>query len=160
VRRFQPALVGGLFIGVLSSLPFISAANACCCLWVVAGGALTAYLLQQRLPEPIESSEAALQGLVAGAIGGVIYIVVLAMMLTAAGAGAAVADRVRDALEQNSQIPPELRDRIMGVVASGVLPVLIAVFAIPMYAIVAMLGSLLGFAVFRKKAAPPATPHA
>ena len=35
--KFQPALYGGLFIGVLSALPIINIGN-CCCLWVTAGG--------------------------------------------------------------------------------------------------------------------------
>ena len=32
-------------MGVLSALPIISAGNACCCLWVVSGGVIAAYLL-------------------------------------------------------------------------------------------------------------------
>jgi len=43
--KLQPALLGGTFLGILSALPIVSAANLCCCLWVVAGGVLAAYLL-------------------------------------------------------------------------------------------------------------------
>ena len=43
----QPAVLGGVFIGVLSALPLISAGNCCCCLWVIGGGVVAAYLLQQ-----------------------------------------------------------------------------------------------------------------
>ena len=32
----QPVLLGGLFLGVLSALPIISAGN-CCCLWTLGG---------------------------------------------------------------------------------------------------------------------------
>ena len=35
--KLQPALFGGLFIGVLSALPLINIGN-CCCLWVIGGG--------------------------------------------------------------------------------------------------------------------------
>ncbi len=35
-------------MGVLSALPFINILNACCCLWVVTGGVVAAYLLQER----------------------------------------------------------------------------------------------------------------
>ena len=45
-QKLQPAVLGGLLIGVLSALPFVS---MCCCLWVIAGGVLTTYLLQERL---------------------------------------------------------------------------------------------------------------
>ena len=54
----QAALLGGLFIGVLSALPIINLAN-CCCLWIVGGGAIAAYLAQQQHPGPF--------GLTAGA---------------------------------------------------------------------------------------------
>ena len=34
----QPAVIGGVIMGVLSALPIVSAGNVCCCLWVVVGG--------------------------------------------------------------------------------------------------------------------------
>ena len=51
--RLQPALLGGAFIGVLSALPIVSVGNVCCCLWMVTGGALTAWVLQQRQDEAV-----------------------------------------------------------------------------------------------------------
>ena len=53
MQKHQPALLGGLFIGVLSVLPIVSAAN-CCCLWVIVGGVLVVYLQQQKKPTPVE----------------------------------------------------------------------------------------------------------
>ena len=50
--KMLPALLGGLFIGVLSSLPYIKGGNICCCLWVVSGGALAAWLMQQNTAAP------------------------------------------------------------------------------------------------------------
>src|SRR3954451_9728462 len=70
-QKFQPALFGGAFIGVLSALPLINLAN-CCCLWVIAGGVLAAYLLQQNHPYPITAADGALVGLLAGLIGGLV----------------------------------------------------------------------------------------
>ena len=70
----QPAFWGGLFIGVLSALPLVKFGNVCCCLWVVLGGGLTVYLQQQRTPEPLETGEAVLGGLIAGLLGAVIYV--------------------------------------------------------------------------------------
>ena len=67
--KLQPALFGGLFIGVLSALPLVS---ACCCLWMIAGGALAVYLMQQNHPYPITAADGALVGLLAGLIGGVV----------------------------------------------------------------------------------------
>ncbi|MCA9809300.1 MAG: hypothetical protein KC473_03095, partial [Candidatus Dadabacteria bacterium] len=84
MARFQPALLGGLFIGVLSALPVIGALN-CCCLWVILGGMLTAYLEQQNTPLPLETSSAALSGLMAGALGGIISSLASAAGLMVAG---------------------------------------------------------------------------
>jgi hypothetical protein len=41
-ERLQPALWGGVFIGVLSALPLVNLGNCCCCLWVLVGGGLAA----------------------------------------------------------------------------------------------------------------------
>jgi hypothetical protein len=48
--RTQPALFGGLVMGVLSALPIVSAGNWCCCLWVVSGGLVA----QDRPPDALE----------------------------------------------------------------------------------------------------------
>src|SRR4029079_17897430 len=69
--KFQPALFGGLFIGVLSALPIVNIGN-CCCLWVIGGGVLATYLMQQNHPYPIGAADGALAGLLAGVIGGVL----------------------------------------------------------------------------------------
>jgi hypothetical protein len=69
--KTQPALLGGAVIGVLSALPVINVAN-CCCAWILFGGALAAYLMQQNHPEPIQTGDGAVVGFMAGAIGAAI----------------------------------------------------------------------------------------
>jgi hypothetical protein len=73
--KLQPAILGGLFIGVLSALPFVNMAN-CCCLWLVVGGALAAYVMQQNHPYPVTLGDGALVGLGAGVIGFVVMLIV------------------------------------------------------------------------------------
>src|SRR5689334_10127332 len=106
MQRHQPALLSGLFIGVLSSIPFISAANACCCLWVVAGGVLVVYLQQERTPTPVATGEAALGGLLAGVVGGLI--VTLWQVIIMKATGPMVLESMRANLD-NNQVPPEVR---------------------------------------------------
>lgn len=155
MRRHQPALLGGLFIGVLSSLPIVNAANICCCLWVVSGGLLTTYLLQQSHPEPVEGSEAALEGLIAGFIGGALASIVALTLFTAAGS--AIQDQLRTQLEQNSQIPSEMRDRMLVFLTGRNLALVQVLVTLPTYAVFGLLGGLLGLPLFRKK--PPAVPQ-
>jgi hypothetical protein len=155
LRRHQPALLGGVFIGVLSALPVVGSANACCCLWVVAGGVLTVYLQQQSRPGPVEVSEAALGGLIAGAIGAAINVAVVALLLNGASAGVTMEQSFRAALDNNAQVPPEVRARLLSLFSSRLLPVLIAVVTVPTYAVFGMLGALAGRAMLRKTPPPP-----
>ena len=59
---YQPALYGGLVIGVLSALPFISAGNFCCCLWILSGGFFAAYIDSQTAPRNLTVGRGALVG--------------------------------------------------------------------------------------------------
>jgi hypothetical protein len=72
----QPALLGGLFIGVLSALPIVSIGNCCCCLWIVGGGMVAAYLDQQNNPQPITVARGARAGVLAGIVGAFVWLVV------------------------------------------------------------------------------------
>ena len=67
----MPALLGGLFIGVLSALPVVQICN-CCCLWIIGGGLLAAYLKQQNQPVSLTLMQGAQVGLFAGLIGSVV----------------------------------------------------------------------------------------
>ena len=71
----QPALIGGLVLGVLSALPIVYFGN-CCCLWILSGGAVAAYVLQSNQSEPITPADGAMAGLLAGLAGAVIHFVV------------------------------------------------------------------------------------
>jgi hypothetical protein len=158
MRRYQPALLGGLFIGVLSGLPVVGAVNYCCCLWVVVGGMLTVYLQQQNQPAPVEASDAAVNGLIAGLLGAVLYVLLTAVIFSVSGG--AVQEEFRSAIESNPQIPAEMRDRLIGLLTGGRIVLLMAAVSLPVYAIVSMLGGLLGLAIFRKKKTPPPSPDA
>lgn len=155
MNKHQPALLGGLLIGVLSALPVVSAGNACCCLWVVLGGVLTVYLQQQRTPQPVETSDAVLGGLLAGVIGGVIMMVIFAALTTMTGA--LWQDEVRRALENAPEITPEMRDGVLRLISGPGIFLLSVVVTLPLFAVFSMLGSLLGLAIFRKKT-PPVPP--
>jgi hypothetical protein len=154
--KLQPALYGGLFIGVLSGLPLISAGNCCCCLWVIGGGVLTAYLIQQNQPTPIRAEDGALGGLLAGAIGGVLAALIsipIAMLL------GPVQQQFFESIAANPDLPEQYREILgnmgKGGALGGLFGVAAALVNVVVYSIFAMLGGLLGVALFKKKDLPP-----
>lgn len=70
--KIQPALIGGVVLGVLTGIPFVNLGNVCCCAWAVLGGLIAAYLYIKRSPAPVSLGEGAMLGLIAGLIGTVI----------------------------------------------------------------------------------------
>ena len=156
--RLQPAFFGGLFIGVLSALPFVSGLNMCCCLWVVAGGVLTTYLLQERWPVPVTATDGALTGLLAGAIGAIIAATLgIAFSAMTGMAGPESLDQI-----PQGDLPPEfgrILDQLRDLPPSVwyIAPFVIYLVVFPIFA---MLGGLLGVAIFKRKLPPPPPPPA
>jgi|RhiMetdeSRZDD1v2_1073273.scaffolds.fasta_scaffold29895_6 hypothetical protein len=154
--RLQPAFWGGLFIGVLSALPFVNLGNCCCCLWVLSGGVLAAYLRQQNSPVQIDVAEGAIVGLLAGLIGGVISAVLsipMQMMV-----GPMQEQFIQRLLSNNPDLPPEARDAIERFAAGSALRVAGMFIGIVVDVIFGMFGGLLGVAIFKKKTPPPPPP--
>ena len=154
--RLQPALYGGLLIGVLSALPIVSAGNCCCCLWVVAGGMLAVYLRQQNSPIAVTAAEGALVGLLAGLIGGVVGVII--SIPVEAMMGPFQRQLIERIMASRPDFPAETRDMIerAGAGGTGVAGIAIKLcISVVMGAIFGMLGGLLGVAVFKKDAPPP-----
>ena len=106
----QPALIGGLVMGVLSALPLISVGNACCCLWVIGGGMVAAYLLQQNQATSITPGDGALVGLLAGLIGAFVqFAVAIPIGILVAPMERAMLQRV---LDMAGTMPPDMRDML------------------------------------------------
>jgi hypothetical protein len=155
--KLQPAFFGGLFIGVLSALPIVNVGNCCCCLWVLCGGALTTYLMQQNHPYPLKVEDGLLGGLLAGVIGGVIAAFLSIPLTMAMGDFQA---RLMERIAQNPDMPEETRRMIENFAlrtgAVGVMRVLSALIGICIDAVFGMLGGLIGISLFKKKDIPPA----
>src|SRR3954468_3974922 len=102
----QSILLGGLFIGVLSALPIVNVAN-CCCLWIVGGGLVTAYLEQQNQQRSITVARGALLGLGAGVVGAFVW---LFASIALDGVIAPLQQRMVEAMLSNaSDMPPDAR---------------------------------------------------
>jgi len=66
---FMPALVGGGLAGILSAIPII---NCLCCLWIVGGAMLAAYLLTKESKVPLSSGDGAIVGVFAGIVAAIV----------------------------------------------------------------------------------------
>ena len=68
----QPALTGGMFLGVLSSVPFISAGNCFFCMWVLLGGGIATIMVTRQRPSGITYGDGAFVGVLSGMVGAAI----------------------------------------------------------------------------------------
>ena len=89
-------------MGALSALPVI---NLCCCLWILGGGVIAAYLLQDQEPAPISAGDGATVGLIAGLVGAVISLIISVpfTLLMAPMRQQAIQDML-----QSGRLPPEV----------------------------------------------------
>jgi hypothetical protein len=138
-------------MGVLSALPIISVGNLCCCLWVISGGVVAAYVLQQNEPVPITAGEGAITGLMAGVFGSFVYLALsIPITLLVAPMQRAVLERLID----SGSLPPEFRDAMTSYVG-GVVGIAVSFFTTLIAGVVfATLGGVLGAAIFRKPPQP------
>lgn len=72
--KLRAAALGGLLMGVLSAAPVLAVGNVCCCLWLICGGLLASWALQQRQSSPLTPADGLVVGLMAGVIGAVVYL--------------------------------------------------------------------------------------
>jgi hypothetical protein len=152
--KTQPALVGGLVLGVLSALPIIAAGNVCCCLWIISGGVVAAYLLQQNQAAPITAGDGALVGFLAGIAGAFVYLIISIPMSLIFGP--MEREMVRRIFETSGRVPPEIRDTF-GPRLTGAVRVAIGFTAMLVVgSFFATLGGLMGAVIFRKPL-PPGT---
>src|SRR5262249_46886805 len=149
-------------MGVLSALPFVSVGNVCCCLWVICGGLVAAYVLQQNTSAPIAPGDGAIVGWLAGLAGAVIQLLVsipLDLLV-----GPMQREMLRRVVEAAGPLPPEIRDAFERggnrEAATGLFMVLGWIFGLFFWLVIggvfSTIGGLLGAAIFRKST-PPGT---
>jgi hypothetical protein len=151
-NRYQPAILGGLLIGILSGLPFVEIGNACCCLWVVTGGLMATYLRQQQLQDPMETSDAVLTGLTAGVVGAVL---VLILKLIVPQDLTQQQEAIDSVLSSNPELPPWFSTAATRMTTGPGFALFSFAINLPLFAFFSMLGALLGLSFFRKKPLSP-----
>jgi hypothetical protein len=155
--KLQPAILGGVTIGVLSALPVINLAN-CCCAWILFGGALAAYLMQQNHPYPIDTGDGAVVGLLAGVIGSFVWVV--ASVPVSAALAPLQSDMAGRIIRDAGDMAPEMRaifENLAGAPAIGLSLILGFFVMLCVSSVFGMLGGLFGALMF-KKGQPPVVP--
>jgi hypothetical protein len=138
---------------VLSALPVVNLGNVCCCLWVICGGVLGAYLDQQNDPRPITAGRGALTGLLSGVIGSFVWLVTSVVVNLAL---APIQRRLADDFVRNARdLPPEVRTMLESLGANPTIGLVFG-FVVMLFAgaIFATLGGVLGAAFFRNDVPP------
>lgn len=143
-------------MGVLTALPIISAGNLCCCLWVLSGGVVAAYVLQQNEPAPIALGDGALAGLLAGIVGAFVYLILsIPISILVAPLERMMVQRF---IERMENMPPEFREFALSRVAGGLRLMVGFVFWLVVGAAFSTIGGLIGAAIFQKKLPPGPIP--
>lgn len=158
--KLQPALFSGLAIGVLTALPVVNIVNLCCCAWVVFGGALAAYMMQQNHPAPISAGDGAIVGLMAGAAGAVIGTIIA--LPIAMAMGPFQVEMMERVLESSRDLPPEVRAWFeqwqSGMVTGATIGIgfIFSLFlSLCLYSVFGLFGGVIGALMFQKNTPPP-----
>jgi hypothetical protein len=154
--KLQPALLGGLFAGVLSALPFVNMAN-CCCLWVIAGGVMAAYIMQQNHPLPVTLGNGASVGLLAGIFGAIITFAAATLIRQLFGPMLPGFVAAPGTFRTRRDMPPEVRD-VMRSIGPHALAILSGILFVVIELVFSTLGGLFGALAFRKAGAPAEPP--
>lgn len=157
----QPALSGGMFLGLLSSIPVISAGNLLCCMWVLLGGGAAAVLLTRQRPlRTITYGDGAFAGVLSGFFGAIIGTAVqVSFDVLLKGFFESQRQQIETAL---NQIGAEgaLRDLVLRVASGEVsLGTVLFIFLgnLLAFALFAMIGGILAIAILKKREATKST---
>ena len=154
----QPALTGGMFLGLLSSIPIISVG---CCLWVLAGGGIAVVLLTRQRPlSAITYGDAAFAGVLSGLFGSVVGTVVqLASHVISAQFFGSQQQQLEDLLNKMGAEPP-MRDWVLRVFSGEIstVTVLFTFFSnLIAFSLFAMIGAILAKAILSRREATRGT---
>ena len=160
-NKVKPALIGGVVLGLLSVIPFVSAVNVCCCLWAILGGMLATYLYVKNSPTPANAGDGAVLGALAGLIGGVISVIL--GIPVAYAMGPTMRNMMVGLLENVDPRQAEMIREQFEAAGNAIGPIIInALIMAVLLFIFAITGGLIGIPLFEKRkggAMPPPPPY-
>ena len=157
-NKLKPALIGGVVLGLLSVIPFVSAANICCCLWAIVGGMLATYFYVKNSPTPATAADGAILGALAGVVGAAIQIVL--GIPVALAMGPTMRNMMLSLLERVDPRQADMMRQQFEAAGDAIGPVIInALIMAVLLFVFSIIGGLLGVPLFEKrKGGPPPPP--
>jgi hypothetical protein len=142
---FVPALIGGAVAGTLSSVPLF---NCLCCIWIIGGAVLAAYVLVENSPDILSAGDGAIVGILTGIIAAVVHSIIdIPLRPFVRGFFQNVTNWLAEYAEET---PSGWDDWLWGELSAfGFFLQLIASAAF--FSILGALGGIIGISLFRKK---------
>jgi len=151
---FSAALIGGAFAGVLSGIPFV---NCLCCLWIIGGGMLAAYLLVKGSPVVLSAGD----GAIVGVFTGIVAVVVQAILsfLFRPVNREFLRGMMERLAEYAEEMPPGFEDFLEGGSSQASVPTFLIGLLISavFFSALGALGGIIGISIFGKKTSPGKT---
>jgi hypothetical protein len=162
-NKMTPALIAGASFGFASGIPIVGCANMACCALAIGGGLFASFLwLRNATPSSQPPyGDSVVLGLLTGAVGAVVSAMVsLPFTLMGAAGGFGSFSQIQDMMG-DQDLPPEVANALesLGGVGIGIGSIVLGlIFALILYPIFAMIGALIGTALFHKKSTPAYSP--
>ena len=156
-NKVKPALIGGVLLGLLSVIPFVSALNVCCCAWAILGGMLASYLYVKNSATPATPGDGAILGAMAGGFGALVAII-LGVPISYA-MGPTMRNMMIGLLENMDPQQADMMRRQLEMAGDSIVPVIInqVILAVLLF-IFSLIGGLIGVAIFEKRKGGPTPP--
>ena len=153
--KLIPALIGGSIMGVLSSVPIISAGNCLCCMWIILGGAVGAYFYWRELPPNTEFSagEGAIVGLLSGVFGALFWTLIAYFFMVTTGSDW-VQQIMEGIIETGEEVPPEFEDWMENFGEGEYASLFVFIFLFFRFILTSIfgtLGGIIGAAILKKR---------
>jgi hypothetical protein len=159
-KKFMAALYGGLITAGISAIPGLNFINCFCCAGILLGGFLAVFFYKQELEDgsvELTNNDCVQLGLWAGFIAAVAGTVISVMVMLTFG-NVAIEVMMGMIHKMRIDFPPELQQAINEAMEQSVTPasVILSFFiTLAVDVLFTVLGALIGWAVFKKKAIAP-----
>lgn len=149
---FVPALIGGVVAGILSGIPLL---NCLCCLWIIGGAMLSAYLLSKDSPAALSAGDGAIVGVFAGIVAAVVNAIISIPLY------ALNREFIHKLMEKFAEYAEEMPSGWESWLEKGAMGISPAAFMLNLvisaviFAALGALGGIIGISLFRKKTPSP-----